>query len=87
MRILNVMEQITMNLFQEFELHYKLKCNCDLCRTDILALALNNIPPKYVSSEKGEVLMRAIHSDVQSKQDIIRELTSAAMKVESNPRH
>lgn len=87
MTLINIMETIVIHLFEEFQQSYHLKCACDLCKTDILALTLNKIPPHYVSTNEGEVLIKASYTDTQMKQDIIKELTFAALKVEQNPRH
>lgn len=33
-------------------------CACEKCSLDIAAIALNDLPPKYIVSEKGELYSR-----------------------------
>lgn len=83
----NIMESIVEQLFFEFKKKYALTCDCQKCQSNILAITLNQIPARYVSTDEGEVLTKALYLDTQMKQDIIKELTNAAMKVAENPRH
>jgi len=87
MRPHNIMESIVEQLFEEFKKSYSLACSCNECQSNILAITLNQLPPRYVSTSKGEILIKALYLDTQLKQDIIRELTHAAIKVAENPRH
>ncbi|GAX89043.1 late competence development ComFB family protein [Effusibacillus lacus] len=87
MTLVNAMEHIIEHVFDEFKERYPLKCDCELCKTDILALTLNHIPPKYVSSDIGEVHIKSQYLNEQLKSDVIIEMTKAAQIVEQNPRH
>jgi competence protein ComFB len=50
---------------------------------DIIAIALNRLPPRYVATSKGEVLAKTqLRSQVES--DVFRELSYAADKVLSS---
>lgn len=62
-------------------------CGCDKCKLDVAALALNNIKPKYVVTEKGMLLGRANNFNQQFNTDIILEVTKAIKTVGSNPQH
>lgn len=62
-------------------------CKCDKCKTDILAIALNKLPPKYIVSEKGELFTKIQSLNEQFEIDIISVVTQAAMQVKQNPRH
>ncbi|KHO62363.1 MULTISPECIES: late competence development ComFB family protein [Thermoanaerobacter] len=62
-------------------------CKCDRCRMDIKALALNNLPPKYVVSEEGELYVKTNELVRQFEVDIIKAITMAALKVNNNKRH
>lgn len=62
-------------------------CKCDRCRMDIKALALNNLPPKYVVSEEGELYVKTNELVRQFEVDIIKAITMAAIKVNNNKRH
>ncbi|MFV9567620.1 MULTISPECIES: late competence development ComFB family protein [Thermoanaerobacter] len=62
-------------------------CKCLRCRMDIKALALNNLPPKYVVSEEGELYVKTNELVRQFEVDIIKAITMAAIKVNNNKRH
>lgn len=87
MPVINAMEMIVQDLFIDFQSNYKLKCDCEKCKRDILALTLNRLQPRYVSSQNGEVHIKTLYMDQQLQLDVIRELTKAKEIVETNPRH
>lgn len=76
-----------MNNFKEFSKDYTLACTCEKCKLDIMAITLNKLKPKYVSSDEGEVLIKVLYSDIQLQYDVIKEITLATMVVENNPKH
>ncbi|OFW82464.1 MAG: hypothetical protein A2201_06090 [Alicyclobacillus sp. RIFOXYA1_FULL_53_8] len=86
--VFNVTETMVKDLFtQGFLEHRKLVCNCARCQDDILAMALNHLPARYVSSDKGEVFVKAQSFNPQLQSDVLRELELAAEKVGQRPRH
>jgi competence protein ComFB len=87
MSVINAMENIVQHYFSEFEQNQHLKCNCSHCRNDIIAITLNRLPTKYVSTEIGQVYMKTLLFDKQMESDVIREITNAAMLVQDKPRH
>ncbi len=62
-------------------------CDCELCRTDIMAMILNKIPPKYISTKIGSVYSKFSVLKNQATADIVRYATEAADIVSKNPRH
>ena len=62
-------------------------CECDTCRLDIMAIALNNLKPHYVVTEKGELFARVGKMDFQSSIDVTTEISAAIETVKSRPRH
>lgn len=62
-------------------------CTCDRCKLDVIALALNAVPSKYVVTDKGELFGRANLMTNQSDADIIKEVTKAIDIVRNSPRH
>lgn len=63
-------------------------CQCERCRGDIIAYALNKLPTKYVVSVQGALYSKVdtvIH--VQMATDILSALTQAAEIVKKFPRH
>ena len=56
-------------------------------REDILALALNKLPTKYVTTGGGRMYAQMIENyKVQYETDVLSSLTRAAMTVKSKPR-
>ena len=62
-------------------------CTCPECRNDIIALALNQLPPRYVCTHKGELLSKVEQLAKQNRADAMTALTQAAEKVKEFPRH
>ncbi|MDE4541677.1 late competence development ComFB family protein [Thermoanaerobacterium sp. R66] len=62
-------------------------CKCDKCKLDIMALTLNNLPPKYYDTEKGEVYTKVNELKRQFEVDIISQITKAAFYVNQHRRH
>ena len=62
-------------------------CLCKRCKLDMLAHALNNSPPKYVVTFKGELYARLNVLQGQFEVDVVRAITGAAMVVSKYPRH
>jgi competence protein ComFB len=62
-------------------------CTCDQCRLDVVALALNHLPPKYIVAPRGEIFTRVDLLNQQAEADIIRSLVDAIKIVSKRPRH
>lgn len=62
-------------------------CKCERCKLDIKALALNNLPPRYIVTEKGELYAKTNELIQQFEVDIIKGITMAALYVNSNKHH
>lgn len=87
MLLRNVTQDIVFEKMEEMLRHYPEVCHCVRCRLDIAAIALNNLPPRYVVSERGAALTRASGLDVQITADTVCELTRAIELVRREPRH
>lgn len=62
-------------------------CECPICTQDVLALALNSLPNKYVTTDVGrQHLLLEIYKK-QYETDIIAALTRAGVRVKVSPRH
>ena len=81
------MEVLVFQLLDEFLASHPNICNCESCRFDIAALALNRLPPKYVVSDKGELYIRVAATTIQNRSDVLTAMTQAAIKVSANPNH
>ena len=62
-------------------------CTCEACRNDIMAYALNQLPPKYVATRKGEVYSKTFILRNQHYADIMAALAKGAKVVSDHPRH
>ncbi|MBR3839726.1 MAG: late competence development ComFB family protein [Erysipelotrichales bacterium] len=62
-------------------------CNCVKCYIDILALACNHLPPRYVNTEEGELYKRIEVYRRQQKMDVDVEIYKAIKVVRAHPRH
>lgn len=63
-------------------------CPCPICRKDLLTLTLNNVKPKYVSTEKGQIIAKAV-SLVSGEENtmLLAKITHYAKQIRENPRH
>lgn len=83
----NYMEDFVWGYLDEVLSKYPEICQCDICKHDIVAIALNNLPTKYVVREQGELYSKLETLDTQYRIDVIAALTRAIMIVKDNPRH
>ncbi len=59
-------------------------CDCERCRKEIMALALNELPPRYMVLEKGDTIPQI------SKQEhgaISAAIIKAVVTIKANPKH
>lgn len=82
----NIMEEIVEKKITQIMCNSEI-CTCDKCYSDLRALVLNNLPPKYVVSQTGEMIARFELLNIQMQVDIIKEIVFAINKVSENPRH
>lgn len=62
-------------------------CNCEYCRADIKALALNKLPSRYASRLEGNLITRVDNMRRQASTDVIAAIVEAINIVGPNPRH
>lgn len=62
-------------------------CDCEICRMDILAVALNSLPPKYIATEKGQLYSKVSILQQQFDVDVVSAIARAVDIVKKNPRH
>lgn len=62
-------------------------CNCQCCRYDIAALALNSLPTRYVVTSAGATYTKINSLDQQFHVDIVSAITQAIKLVKKNPHH
>lgn len=63
-------------------------CPCPKCRRDLLTLTLNNVTPKYISTEKGGAMIKATQlASINDRIQLLAEVTHFAELISKNPRH
>lgn len=87
MKLYNIMEDEVKYAIDKILKTRKDICDCEKCRLDIEAIALNHLPPKYVVTEKGELYERANNLNLQFEADVVKEVAKAIEKVNRKPQH
>ncbi|HTY08875.1 MAG TPA: late competence development ComFB family protein [Candidatus Edwardsbacteria bacterium] len=62
-------------------------CPCHNCRLDIMAFALNQLPPHYVASEGGHIHTMVNIASAQLKTQVLVAIVNAINAVAKHPRH
>ncbi|NLP30858.1 MAG: late competence development ComFB family protein [Clostridiales bacterium] len=84
--LLNVTEKLVFEYVDEIMGKLKV-CNCPTCKNDVIALALNSLPQKYVTTHAGKQFLLLDTYRKQYETDIISALTKACVRVKVSPRH
>lgn len=87
MELVNFMEDVVSSYVDEVLGTDEAVCGCPRCRLDIIALALNDVKPKYVVTTKGYAYARMGELQAQFKADTIVAVTRALKMVREHPRH
>ena len=82
----NLMEELVEDKLDEYISDSDV-CSCELCRADIMALALNNLPPRYIVSISGDVYSRFDAVKMQFQADVIMTVLNAIEVIKKRPRH
>lgn len=85
-KLMNYMEEVVSKKTDEI-LKLMNICKCDKCKLDIMALALNELPSKYVVSEQGQLYAKLSELEQQFDIDIETSIIKAAVFVSKNPKH
>ncbi len=62
-------------------------CTCDACKSDVAAYALTRLPPHYVATRQGRLLVKLQSYELQSRADVVAAISEAAVLVSKSPRH
>ena len=87
MSIHNLMEEIVRNCLKDWMATTtgQLYVLDEKAQSDVMAIVLNNLPPKYVSTTQGEMFVKTqLRSQVET--DVYRELSHAVEKVTQHAR-
>ncbi len=86
LKLKNYMEIVVEHKLNDI-LSYVNICKCNKCRLDIMAIALNDLPPKYVVTDMGELFAKVGELASQFEVDAETALIKAALFVGKNPKH
>ncbi|MCM8826210.1 MAG: late competence development ComFB family protein [Candidatus Omnitrophica bacterium] len=87
MELHNYMEEVVKECLDEGLSSREDVCKCDRCKLDMLAWALNRLSPRYIVTNEGRVYTKLQEINIQSRVDVIREVTKAIEHIKNNPRH
>ncbi len=62
-------------------------CRCAVCRADVMAYALNHLPPRYVASDMGRMMVKLSSFESQFRTDVVAALSEGRKVVRAQPRH
>ncbi|WP_309123245.1 late competence development ComFB family protein [Paenibacillus sp.] len=86
MTVRNLMEEIVGKVLKEMAAAQPELANLDpIHRDDMMAIALNKLPPRYTTTTRGEVIVKS-QVRAQLESDVYRELTEAYKIVTNSPR-
>lgn len=89
LKLVNVTEEIVRGLVS-FLLHgteYQTFCHCQQCEMDIVAIALNALPPKYVTAVESRDRAFTYLNTPENIEQINKQIIRAIHVVGRNPRH
>ena len=87
MELKNYMEDFVLQKLDSVLKLYPDCCDCPRCRQDIAILALNHLPPKYVSTDKGGIFARLEQMSISCDIEVLEEVAQAIEIVSEHPRH
>ncbi len=87
MKIVNYMEDIVRDTLESLLSERKDICKCQKCKLDMIAWALNRLPPKYVVTDKGRMYTKLKEQEIQFRADVVQELTRAIAHISKDPQH
>jgi len=87
LELINFMEDVVSSYVDEVIQNDTTFCGCPRCRLDTIALALNNVSPKYVVTSKGYAYARMGELRAQFRADTVVAVTKALKVIRKRPRH
>ena len=83
----NYMEDAVNHMLNRLAPQYPHICMCERCRTDMMMIALNNLPPRYVSTHQADVLRRVESMEMSYDVEVLTETVRAMQIVHGQPHH
>lgn len=85
-KLVNVMERLVINKIDEMADSLEC-CTCEYCKADIAAIVLNQLPSKYVVTEKGALFSKLEQYNQTDIVGLCTKIALAAEIVKEHPRH
>lgn len=82
----NFMEDVVAKLTDKYMKDTEM-CRCEKCRLDVMALALNELPPVYIVTRRGEMFAEIDSTYQQNKVDAEIAVLKAIDMVKNCPKH
>jgi len=83
----NYSEVVVKKVLDDYIANNNIQCKCERCLADIMAYALNHLPPRYFVSHKGEVLTSFESQTLPDRTRVLAEVVYASVIVAANPSH
>ena len=87
MKAHNVMEDIVVSYLDGILSKRTDVCDCSRCRDMIVSIVLNNLPPKYITTESGAMFAMMEQVRVEQSSQVLRELVNAIKYMKEHPLH
>lgn len=84
--LINTVQELTNDKADKYIRLFGL-CSCKRCRNDVLAIALNHLPPQYVVMSRSEFQLRYDMYSNRYDGEITSQLLRACQEVMDHPRH
>lgn len=87
--LVNVTEEIVRGLvnFLLYGNDYQTFCHCEQCKMDVMAIALNALPPRYVTSPQWRDVVFNEMNTSESLEEINKQIIRAIHIVGRKPKH
>ncbi|NLY74653.1 MAG: late competence development ComFB family protein [Firmicutes bacterium] len=83
----NYMEDVVIEVYNDFKKSYPEYCSCPRCSADTLVLALSKLKGRYAVSPEGEIFAKLSREDRQVRADALVMIIEAAQLVAKQPNH
>lgn len=81
------MEDVVRDVVKKYKNELHMRCTCERCLADVIALALNKLPPRYIVNEGHSPYIRApLEADRQGFTNILTIVAQGAMIVSKKTR-
>ena len=85
--IKNYTEILVQNALEGYLSHNKVPCSCEICQTDVMVLALNNLPVLYYNPLQNESKLQLESNKLDYYVSAMTEVVSAFKQISMNPSH